>query len=170
MSGDKDYCINYDSVKYSYSAVSCPTAIINGKQYFINIPNSRDENGYDLIINKSEIVDLIQPIYSNTDILKIPDNVYTWIILRNIKKQIKIYFSPVLSTYEYSSKHSSILLRILQKEKSNFVDLKSSLPDRYCFTRNSCYFNFIDNINKINFLFYLYFIFYFFVIILINIF
>ena len=76
MSGDKDYCIDYDSIKHRYSRIECPKAIINGKQYFIKIPNSSDENGYDLIRNKSEIIDLIQPIYSNTDILKIPDSVY----------------------------------------------------------------------------------------------
>ena len=72
------------------------------------------------------------------------------------------------SFYEPSSEYNPRTL--WEKLTYNFVDLKSSLPDRYCFTRNSCYFNFIDNINTINLLFYLNFIFYFFVIILINIF
>ena len=72
------------------------------------------------------------------------------------------------SFYEPSSEYNSLTL--WKKLTYNFVDLKSSLPDRYCFTSDSCYFNFIDNLNTINLLFYLNFTFYFFVIILINIF
>ena len=59
---------------------------------------------------------------------------------------------------------------IWEKLTYNFTNLKSGLPDQYCFTSNTCYFSLIKNINTINLLFYLNFIFYFFVIVLINIF
>ena len=72
------------------------------------------------------------------------------------------------SFYEPSSEYNPRTL--WEKLTYNFVDLKSGLPDRYCFSNNSCYFSFINNIDTINLLFYLNFIFYFFVIVLINIF
>ena len=71
---------------------------------------------------------------------------------------------------EYIPSGEYILLPIWEKLTYNFTNLKSGLPDQYCFTSNTCYFSFINNIDTINLLFYLNFIFYFFVIVLINIF